>query len=72
MSRITFQTGGGRCIDIVDAVEEVISEYYILKTQVSEINKFFEDNGITDVTKEVAGMMIKRGYLKKSTNTPQQ
>lgn len=65
MARITFQTGTGKFIDIVDERSEVVNEFYILKSDVTPMYNFLVENKVERITNNVAKVLMDKGYLKR-------
>lgn len=65
MGKITFQTGGGNLIDIVDSISDVKSPYYILKKDLEPMWNFLQENKVDKVTNEISKILMEKGFLKK-------
>jgi len=64
--KITFETPNGSRIDIVDTVEEVVSPFYIFKKDCMACSNRIEELGADHVTKKVAQLLIREGFLHRN------
>jgi hypothetical protein len=68
--RITFETGRGKLIDIVESEKFVLHDVYILYSDISKIISRLEEFGAKTVDKTIAKVLMAEGLLRKNENLP--
>jgi len=63
--KVTIETEGGTCIDLVDKVEEAESSYYVLFGQIEQLVRRAEELGMHGISKASAQLLIREGLLHK-------